>query len=202
MIRNDDGTQTNRYDTKENWLRVNPILEQGEFVVEFDNGGFSVKVGDGSTNYKDLKYISGLNASYPIGSIYMTINEVNPSVLFGGTWELLKDRFLVGAGNSYQVGEIGGEATHTLTVDEMPNHQHKLNYPYAVWAGAEARNNYNTNLSPQVKVGETGLASGDDGCFFTDRLIESYSLTSYTGNSKAHNNLPPYLAICIWKRTN
>ena len=36
----------------------------------------------------------------------------------------------------------------------------------------------------------------------TDRLIESYSLTSYTGNSKAHNNLPPYLAICIWKRTN
>ena len=84
----------------------------------------------------------------------------------------------------------------------MPNHQHKLNYPYAVLAGAKARNNYNTNLSPQVKVGETGLASGDDGCFFTDRLIESYSLTSYTGNSKAHNNLPPYLAICIWKRTN
>lgn len=198
MIRNDDGTQINRYDTKENWLRVNPILEQGEFVVEFDNGGFSVKVGDGSTNYKDLKYISGLNASHPIGSIYMTINEVNPSVLFGGTWELLKDRFLVGAGNSYQVGEIGGEATHTLTVDEMPNHSHinciyNQNNTYYDMAFNAIRLKTGANAYEWVDIEnehKTAGSNGGDPC----------GITRSVGRNKPHNNLPPFLAVNIWKR--
>lgn len=200
MIRNDDGTQTNRYDSKENWLKVNPVLAQGEFVVEFDNGGFSVKVGDGNTAYKDLKYVSGLNASYPVGSIYMTMDSVNPNSLFGGIWELVKDRFLVGAGNSYQVGNTGGEASHTLTVDEMPSHNHWLTPNSAQWAGASDRNSSNSNISPQVKLGGDGLTSGQDGCFFADRLNEWKRWSGNTGGSKAHNNLPPYLAVNIWKR--
>lgn len=202
MIRNDDGTQTNRYDSKENWLKVNPVLAQGEFVVEFDNGGFSVKVGDGNTAYKDLKYVSGLNASYPVGSIYMSMDSVNPNSLFGGNWELVKDRFLVGAGNSYQVGSTGGEATHTLTVAEMPSHNHWLIPNVAQWAGASARNSSNSNISPQVKLGGEGLASGQDGCFFADRLQSQYRLTNSNGSGNAHNNLPPYLSVYIWKRIN
>ena len=61
---------------------------------------------------------------YPIGAIYMSTNNVNPRVLFGGTWEQIKDRFLLSAGDSYKVGATGGEATHTLSTAEMPTHNH------------------------------------------------------------------------------
>ena len=80
-----------------------------------------------------------LNKTYPIGSIYMNINNINPGTLFGGTWEQIQDRFLLAAGNSYDGGSTGGAASHThtsaahthttaghtLTVDEMPIHSHK-----------------------------------------------------------------------------
>ena len=62
---------------------------------------------------------------HPIGSYYLSDESTSPASLFGGTWEQIKDRFLVGAGNSYSVGATGGEATHTLTTSEMPSHSHE-----------------------------------------------------------------------------
>lgn len=55
-----------------------------------------------------------------IGEIYITLSDENPSVKFGGIWEQIKDTFLLASGDVYNVGSIGGEATHTLTIDEMP----------------------------------------------------------------------------------
>ena len=198
MIRNDDGTQTNRYDSKENWLKVNPVLAQGEFVVEFDNGGFSVKVGDGNTAYKDLKYVSGLNASYPVGSIYMTMDSVNPNSLFGGLWELVKDRFLVGAGNSYQVGNIGGEASHTLTVDAMHSHSHD----YKIFNNAYGKIASSQTDSKQGKfMGAIYNESAPNAWLCgINKSIENHIYP--TGNNQPHNNLPPYLAVFIWARTS
>ena len=63
---------------------------------------------------------------YPIGSIYMSVNSTNPGTLFGGTWSQLKDRFLLGAGNTYTNGNTGGAATVTLTVNRMPKHSHTI----------------------------------------------------------------------------
>lgn len=63
-------------------------------------------------------------AIYPVGSIYLSVNNVNPSTFIGGTWTLIKDKFLLGAGDTYTAGSTGGEATHTLTVAEMPSHTH------------------------------------------------------------------------------
>ena len=65
-----------------------------------------------------------LDNVWPVGSIYMSVNSTNPGTLFGGTWQRLKDRFLLGAGDTYAAGSQGGEATHTLTIDEMPAHSH------------------------------------------------------------------------------
>ena len=60
-----------------------------------------------------------LLASHPVGSIYITTDgSFDPHESWGGSWELLEDRFLVGAGNTYTLGASGGEAEHTLTVDE------------------------------------------------------------------------------------
>ena len=63
---------------------------------------------------------------YPVGSIYLSINSINPGILFGGTWEQIKDSFLLAAGDIHEAGEIGGEETHTLTVEEIPSHTHKF----------------------------------------------------------------------------
>ena len=54
-----------------------------------------------------------LNKIYPIGSIYMSMNNTSPATFLGGTWEPLKDRFLIGAGNSYSVNSTGGSTSHS-----------------------------------------------------------------------------------------
>lgn len=68
-----------------------------------------------------------LNALYPVGAIYLSVNSTNPSTFFGGTWEQIKDRFLIGAGNTYALNSTGGSTTHTLTTDEIPAHAHGMN---------------------------------------------------------------------------
>lgn len=122
-----------------------------------------------------------LNALYPIGTIYLTtstngLGSSSPASWLGGTWERIQDRFLIGAGGSYSLGATGGSATHTLTIDEMPNHNHTLDV-----AGYTASG---------------GLGSGKR---VTDGLQSR--VTNYTGGGQAHNNMPPYLAVYMWKRT-
>lgn len=118
------------------------------------------------------------NNIYPIGSIYMSINETNPSALFGGTWEQIKDTFLLSAGDTYTAGSTGGESEHKLTIEEMPNHSHK-NY---------AGSNINEN-GTFAMVGWRGNVS--EGTAF-----EVWGV----GNDKPHNNMPPYLTVYMWKR--
>ena len=65
-----------------------------------------------------------LDKQYPVGSIYLSVNNTNPSELFGGTWERIKDKFLLASGDTYSNGSTGGSATHTLTTNEMPSHKH------------------------------------------------------------------------------
>lgn len=63
---------------------------------------------------------------YPIGSIYLSTNNVNPGTLFGNTWEQIQDTFLLAAGSTYSAGSTGGEANHKLIEDELPGHTHTL----------------------------------------------------------------------------
>lgn len=117
--------------------------------------------------------------AYPIGSVYINVGDVNPAILFGGTWERLGGRFLLGADSTYAAGSTGGEAAHTLTVDEMPKHNHEID-----------------NLN----------ASGNATPFMTVQAQDKKGFggnvqTMYAGGSKAHNNMPPYLAVFMWQRT-
>lgn len=119
--------------------------------------------------------------AYPVGAIYLSVTDTDPATLFGGTWERIGGRFLLGADETYKAGSTGGEAEHTLTIDEMPSHNHSLD-------------NYNTaagNTTPymtvqaQSKVGYGGNVQ-----------------TLNTGGGKPHNNLPPYLSVYMWKRVS
>lgn len=122
------------------------------------------------------QYVDNLFASiYPIGSIYMSANDTSPSVLFGGEWERIKDRFLLSAGDIYESGLIGGEAEHTLTVEEMPGHSHSGTPKYYRAASVSAGTEENAQTGTQGWTGETG------------------------GN-QPHNNMPPYLTVYMWKR--
>ena len=123
---------------------------------------------------------------YPIGSIYMSAGSASPASLFGGTWERLKDRFLLGAGDSYAAGGTGGEATHTLTVNELPAHTHTAT-AYGISSG-----DYTANAARLVYKDNTTTAW----------ISEGLSWVNSTGGSQSHNNLPPYLAVYMWRRVS
>lgn len=126
--------------------------------------------------------VANLLSVYPVGSIYMSVVSTDPGTLFGGTWEQLKDRFLLGAGDTYTSGSTGGEAAHKLTTNEMPRHAH-----------ASAHGYFNVANGTDKQALSNQYMSGDD---YSDNS------TSYQGGDAAHNNMPPYLAVYMWKRVS
>lgn len=98
-----------------------------------------------------------LDAVYPIGSVYQAYNSASPASRFGGTWSAIQDKFLLGIGNTYSTVTSGGEATHTLSINEMPSHNHA----FSVSGNAQAI--VNTLADPHVAVWDSnagGLAVG------------------------------------------
>ena len=128
----------------------------------------------------DLAWLTAQGA-YPVGAIYLSVTDTNPAALFGGTWERIGGRFLLGADSTYAAGSTGGEASHKLTVDEMPRHNHTLDN-YNTAAGNTTA--YMT-VQAQAKVGYNGNVQ-----------------TLNTGGDGLHNNLPPYLVVFMWKRVS
>lgn len=118
--------------------------------------------------------------AYPVGAIYLSVNDTDPATLFGGTWERIGGRFLLGADDTYPAGSTGGEAEHTLTIDEMPRHNHEID-----------NLNASGNATPFMAV-QAQDKKGDGGNV----------QTMYTGGSKPHNNMPPYLAVNMWRRVS
>lgn len=117
---------------------------------------------------------------YPVGAIYISAAATDPGTLFGGTWERIEDRFLLAAGDAYKAGATGGEVEVTLTADEIP--EINMSYQY-------------TGQSTVIGTDAIRLYDGDG------------KINQYTGpqssncGGKAHNNMPPYLAVYVWKRT-
>lgn len=141
-----------------------------------------------------------LDNVYPVGSIYMNVNSTNPGTLFGGTWEQIQGKFLLGMSSEYPAGSQGGEATHTLTTSEIPFHAHDI--------GQDG--NTSMTLPTQYAVGDssqsryvTTLEGGASGYYKSSvawggALITRGQTSPY---GQAHNNMPPYLSVYIWKRT-
>lgn len=161
----------------------NLVLGKGipSFFIDTEKSSVGVNCLPSQSDVLQLGESAWLTAqgAYPVGSIYLSVTDVDPSALFGGTWERIGGRFLLGADTTYTAGSTGGEAAHTLTVDEMPKHNHGLD-------------NYNSagNATPfltvqhQEKIGYGGNVQ-----------------TMYAGGNQPHNNLPPYLAVYMWRRT-
>lgn len=131
---------------------------------------------------------------YPVGSIYMSVNDTSPASLFGGSWEKISGRFLIGSGSPQPNNEdvfgnlnnngytftnehMGGSYKHQLTEAEMPKHHHEIDSAYA-------------------GIGDGGILQRG-----WKETTEGRSFaTTNIGNNEAHTNMPPYLVVNMWKR--
>lgn len=113
--------------------------------------------------------------AYPVGSIYIAYNHTNPGTLFGGTWTRIQGAFLWASQAGDTIGQTGGERTHALTVNELPAHNHGGTYTNAGTARTHAW------------LASNGSSMGYD--------------TVSAGSGAAHNNMPPYIQVSIWRRT-
>lgn len=159
---------------------------------------------EGNLTVKSINASEGVSSNlsidsiYPVGSIYISVNATNPGSVIGGVWEQLKDRFLLGAGDTYNNGATGGASTHTLTASQMPIHAHNQNVisnygypnPFVGYDANICDESQRLYITGGFVTGGTWVAK--DGY---------QNQTNAVGGGQAHNNMPPYLVVYMWKRT-
>lgn len=143
---------------------------------------------------------------YPVGSIYMSVNNTNPGTLFGGTWAQIEDKFLLSAGSAHTAGETGGSEAHTHTV------QIKRRVAYGI-SGLESSTVHSFDIIDED--GNSGTYSQGSGTFAAatmsrNNASNSTQMTStnhdgfgqtVTGSTYSTSTLPPYLTVYMWQRT-
>lgn len=118
-----------------------------------------------------------LDCFFPVGFILMLYSQADPNTMYPGTtWERIENAFLWGCDKDGAIGLTGGAKTHTLTVNELPSHSHG-----SVYSGNAA----GTKTHAWLASGGSSMAYG----------------TVATGGGAAHNNMPPYVQVSIWRRT-
>ena len=222
-----------------NWNSKQAALVSGTNIKTINNnsllgsGNITISGGGGGISLSDV---------YPVGSIYMSVNNVNPSTLFGGTWVQLQDAFLLGAGSTYSVNHVndstpttdGGEASHKLTENEtavrahthgftqptISNHRHVISGDHTYNVTSSSNQGFSTG---NYKIGNSGTTyngfirnTGTSNVLIRDSNNTQYEQPTATGgavgaraygsndgesNVEAHNNMPPYMVVYIWKRT-
>lgn len=188
----------------------------------------------------EAKFTNILEQCYPVGSIYMSVNNVSPATLFGfGTWEQIKDTFLLACGDTYSNADTGGASTITLTTDQIPSHNHSASSnstgahthgkgTFEITGSVNFRNDFGKYQRATGSGAFSGTSNGvitrpdggnDVGDTNYTRTADFKASNKWTGateskgdhthtitvnnngGGQAHNNMPPYLAVNIWKRT-
>lgn len=135
-----------------------------------------------------------VNLTHPVGSLYISFESTDPATLFGGSWKQIEDVFLLAAGTHHQARSTGGAETHTLTVNEMPAHEHDGLY----WGV-----NYKANAYPWG-LNNDGMGNGFSSTYSGTRGGPDDGHAMYTGEAggdQSFSIMPPYLAVYVWRRT-
>ena len=164
-----------------------------------------------------------LNAIYPVGAIYISVNSTDPSTLFGGNWTRIQDKFLLSAGSSYTAGNTGGAASVTsggtaLTTNQIPAHTHG-SYSMSGWIRFRNMTNKANIVSGSTNSFLNYYAHDSASGDWSSAL--SYSTTAHkpdrvdinathehasVGGGAAHTHtvstMPPYLVVYMWQRTS
>lgn len=214
-------------------------LKEAVTNISESNGTVTVTKSDGSSfTFSSFK----LDNVYPVGSIYMSTSPTNPHNLFGGTWEAYaQGRVLIGVGEgtdangvkkTFNAGATGGEYEHTLTVGEMPSHNHSATSQssgshghtgtsasagshshtvaaYSITSSGTYR--YQTETSNEKthdKVLDYDIQINANGAHTHSVTIKSGGSHSHgitvnnTGNGNAHAVIQPYIGVYIWRRVS
>lgn len=146
---------------------------RSQFAIPYNAAGMMYN------RYKSGSTWSAWLCDHPVGSYYIANNSTSPASIFGGTWTRVTGRFLWGCTTTETIGGTGGEKTHILTTTEIPSHTHYL--PNTNADGSTQ--NYSLTYNPSAK-GFSGTLK-----------------TTAVGGGAAHNNMPPYINVAIWRRT-
>lgn len=188
-------------DTSQNGTTYTATSDDG-LCIEIDSANKQVTYTITSITFNMNNWIDKI---YPIGATYISTVEINPSTLFGGVWERIKDRFLLSSGDTYANATTGGSATVTLTsaqsglkahghgMDHNHNHRHNLNKNFSTGSGGST-SAYITSSNRTTSTQYTGYDSTSSSKKTTDDNTASNA-------SEAHENMPPYLTVYMWKRT-
>ncbi len=130
---------------------------------------------------------------YPIGSIYMSVNSTSPASIFGGVWVQLQDTFLIAAGGTYPNGSTGGEAKVTLKESQLPAVSGSVSI--RKWATGNMLSDAEGAFSYEALDGDAYSTSRSDNKVGYQKLNINF------GANEPHENMPPYLAVYMWKRT-
>lgn len=122
---------------------------------------------------------------HPVGSLYISENATSPAELYGGTWERIEGKFIMGASGTYPAGSTGGSATHTQTIAEMPNHVHGYGNQYSGDAHFSQWQFYIPDVA-QITDAE------GKNC--------AWAVTTSKGDDQPMNILNPYYSMYIWRR--
>lgn len=122
---------------------------------------------------------------HPVGSLYISENATSPAELYGGTWERIEGKFIMGASDTYPAGSTGGSATHTQTDAEMPSHFHGYGNQYSGDAHFAQWQFYIPDVA-QITDAE------GKNC--------AWAVTTRSGNGKPMDILNPYYSTYIWRR--
>ena len=182
-------------------VEVNPVIPP-EFYASDANIKINsdVKVGKLSLKEIDDTVSTLFDLIYPVGSIYYTSDaNFSPNVSFNGTWTQIKDVFLLAAGSVYVGGTSGGEATHVLKINEMPSHTHIQDpHVHSIKAkGFNGTSNINGYFMLRRNDPNDGYDNIDD-----DAAMSTTATNQKTGGDAAHNNMPPYIVVYVWKRVS
>nr|DAD86380.1 MAG TPA: baseplate protein [Siphoviridae sp. ctZpP9] len=184
-------------DLPENWTSQQTVAPTGAEVGMDEQHGYNYLMKQVNNAQKALKVLAAQREEDRAKiKFWVSPDPTSPASLFGGTWERIKDTFILAAGDTYAAGISGGEAEHTLTESEIPAHEHQQNAYVVSSVFTEKTNIPDRGLSyPYENVNvyySTGTVNGAGN-------FNGIS-TGSVGMGSPHNNMPPYVTVYVWKR--
>ena len=141
-----------------------------------------------------------LNLIYPVGSIYFSVNNVSPQTFIGGTWEQIQDKFLLCSGSSYSAGSTGGEVSHTHEYGiQFGGYYRDIAMESNTYAGVLQHGKSGVPV-PATSIGSFNAPINNN----STTAIKTVSMGHYASvaDTSITSNMPPYLAVYVWKRTS